>query len=62
MSKKKEEKKENKNEKGSFDLDEALQEINPFLVEGLQRYIYDNELEIKSQNDFDKLVEKYGGF
>lgn len=62
MSKKKEENNKDKNEKGSFDLQEALQSINPFLVEGLQRYIYENELEIKSQKDFDKLVERYGGF
>ena len=61
MAKKKEEKEEKK-EKIVFDIEQEFSKINPLLVEGLQKYIFENQLVIKTKKEFDDLLEHYGGF
>jgi len=45
-----------------FDIEKAYAKVNPNLVEGLKRYIFENGLVIKTQNEFNELLEHYGGF
>ena len=51
-------KQETKNE--PFKLEEALQNVNPYLREGFHWFIIDKK--ITNQKDFDKELEIYGGF
>lgn len=63
MAKKKEVEKEEKIEKeNDFNIQECYKEVNPFLIEGLKRYIFENNIEITDENEFKKVLEKYGGF
>lgn len=55
MAKKKADKKEE-----SFDLQKALNEINPYFKKGFYKFIA--EKQVKTQKDFNKLLEKYGGY
>ena len=57
--KKKEEKKE---EKEDFQLEEELEKVNFYLREGLQKYILQNGIIIKTKREFEELKDKYGGF
>ena len=54
MAKKKEEKKAE-----PFDIKEALNEVNPFLRDGFHKFIIGKD--VKSQKEFNKLLEEYGG-
>lgn len=64
MAKKKEEKKEEeKTEKvNDFNLQEAFENVNPYLVDGLKRYIFEKQIKITNEKEFKKVLEKYGGF
>lgn len=55
MAKKKEDKKAE-----TFDLNKALDTVNPYLKTGFYKFIIGKE--IKSQKDFNKLLEEYGGY
>lgn len=57
MSKKGESKKESKS---SFDLDEALSNVNRYLLPGFVAYIKDEK--VTSQKQFDKLYNDYKEF
>lgn len=57
MAKKKKEDKKEEN----FDLNIALSKINPLLREGLERFILNYGLTIKTQKQFDNLLKEYGG-
>ena len=46
--------------KEAFDLDKALANVNPFLVEGFKWFIMGKK--ITNQKAFDKELELYGGF
>lgn len=59
MAKKKEEKVEKKEKKESFDLNKALQDVNPYMLEGFKRFLLDKE--VTSQKDYEKLLKEYGG-
>lgn len=54
--KKKTEKKED------FNIKDALENINPYLKEGLEKHIFENGLVIKSKKEFEELLNKYGGY
>lgn len=56
MAKKKEDKKEE-----IFNINDCYEKINPFIVEGLKRYIILNNIEIKNEQEFDKIYKKYNG-
>lgn len=45
----------------SFDLNEALLEVNPLMQEGLLKFINKLDLKVESQEDFNKIFELYGG-
>lgn len=45
-----------------FDLEQAFTKVNPYLLEGLKKYIFVNGLDIKTQKEFDDLIKHYGGF
>ncbi|MDO5827298.1 MAG: hypothetical protein Q4Q19_03450 [Methanobrevibacter sp.] len=63
MAKKKEIEKEEKTEKEKdFNLQECFKEVNPFLRDGLERYIFVNNIKITNEKEFKKVLEKYGGF
>lgn len=53
--KKKEEKKED------FKIEEELEKINLYLREGLEKYIFENNIVLKSKEEFEELLRKYGG-
>lgn len=55
MAKKKEIKKAE-----SFDLLKALNDINPYFKKGFYKFIANKE--VKTQKDFNELLEKYGGY
>lgn len=55
-------KKEKNEEKESFNLEEMYKTVNPYLIEGLKRYIFVNDIEIKNEKEFKQVCEKYGGF
>lgn len=55
-------KKEEKIEEELFDIKQELEKVNPFIREGLQKYIFENGLVIKTKKEFNDLLEKYGGF
>lgn len=60
MAKKKVESKEKKEE--SFDIEAEFEKINPFLVDGFKKFIYKVKgAEVKTKNEFDKLLKEYGG-
>ena len=50
--------KKKKNDEEDFNLDESLEDINEYLLEGFKKYIMG--MEIKSKKDFDKIYKKYG--
>lgn len=52
-------KKENKKAE-TFDLNKALNEINPYLKTGFYKFIVEKQVE--SQKDFNELLQKYGGY
>ena len=54
MAKKKEEKKIE-----TFDIKKALNEVNPYLKNGFHKFILNKD--IKSQKEFNELLEEYGG-
>jgi len=45
-----------------FDLIKALEGVEPYFRDGLHKLIYNLKIDIKSQKEFDKLLEDYGGF
>lgn len=45
-----------------FDLDSALNNVNPLLREGLHKHIILNNITISNEKEFNDLLEKYGGF
>jgi len=55
---KKEEKKEKKEE---FDFDSALESVNPLLREGFERFIFKQNIIIKTREEFDYYYNAYGG-
>lgn len=63
LAKTKEKKKENEKAmvKDDFDINEMYKQINPYLVPGLKRYIFDNNITITNEKDFKKVYEQYGG-
>lgn len=58
MAKKKTDEKEKK-EKEDFDIQTALETVNPFILDGFKRFILNKE--IKSEKEFNNLLEEYGG-
>ena len=52
-------KKENKTK--TFNLNEEIKKINPYLRRGFKKYIYKNNIEIKTEDEFNKELELYGG-
>lgn len=62
MARKKKEEKEEKIEKEDFNIQECFKKVNPFLVYGLKKYIFENDIKITNENEFKKVYEKYGGF
>ena len=58
----KKEKKEEKKKEETFNIKDALLTVNPFLREGLERYLFDNGIIVKSQKEFEELLNRYGGF
>ena len=64
LAKTKEKKKENEKPKvkDDFDINEMYKQINPYIVPGLKRYIFNNNIEITNEKDFRKVYEQYGGF
>ena len=62
MAKKKEEKEEKEEEVNDFNLQEAFKNVNPYLCEGLKKYIFRNNIKITNEKEFKKVYEKYGGF
>lgn len=44
--------------KKQFNLNEAIEEVNPFLRDGFLRFIKGEE--IKSQKKFNELIKSYG--
>ena len=57
LAKKKDKKVEE--EKDDFNIDIALKEVNPFLLEGFKRFILNKD--VKTKKEFDKLLKEYGG-
>lgn len=47
--------------KKDFDINKCYKKINPYIVDGLKRYIILNDIKIKSEEDFKKVYKKYGG-
>ena len=66
LAKTKEENKKVENEKeivkDDFDINELYNQISPYLVPGLKRYIFDNNIQITNEKEFKKVYEHYGGF
>lgn len=61
--KKKEVEKEEEIEKvNDFNLQECFKEVNPFLLYGLKKYIFENNIKITTKKEFREVYEKYGGF
>lgn len=55
--------KEEKEEvKKDFNINEMYATVNPYLRDGLKRYIFENDIEISNEDEFKKVYEKYGGF
>ena len=63
-TKEKKEEKETKKavKKEDFNINEMYENINPYLRDGLKRYIFNHGIEINNENDFKKVYEEYGGF
>lgn len=57
MTTKKESKKEEKKKEVKFNLDEALSNVNPYLLPGFLEYIKD--VKVTSQKQFDKYHNDY---
>lgn len=58
---KKKDKKEEKKEEG-FDIKKEFKELNPFIVDGFKKFIYNVKgAEVKTKKEFDKLLKEYGG-
>lgn len=55
-------KKKTKKAEEEFNIEQAFAKVNPYLLNGLKRYIFKNGLVIKTQKEFDELLEHYGGF
>lgn len=55
-------KKKTKKIEEEFDIEQAFANVNPYLLEGLKKYIFKNGLVIKTQKEFNELLEHYGGF
>ena len=61
MAKKKEDKNKEKN-KESFDIKKEFEKLNPFIIEGFKKFIYEvKKADVKTKKDFDKLLKEYGG-
>ncbi|AMK16322.1 hypothetical protein [Methanobrevibacter olleyae] len=61
MTKKKKESKKEVNH--DFNLQKHIKEkVNPYLVEGFKKYIYENSVEINDEKEFEKVYKHYGGF
>lgn len=58
MAKKKTDEKKKK-EKEDFNIQTALETVNPFILDGFKRFILNKE--IKSEKEFNNLLEEYGG-
>lgn len=50
---------EKKEEDKSFDINKALETVNPFMLDGFKWFIIDKD--IKNQKEFNKLLKEYGG-
>ena len=63
-TKEKKEEKETKKvvKKENFNINAMYETINPYLVDGLKRFIFDHGIEINNEDDFKKVYEQYGGF
>lgn len=60
MAKKKEkENEEIEKEKETFDLEKALENVNPFMIEGFKRFIADKK--VSTEKKFLELLKEYGG-
>lgn len=62
MAKKKEKDEEEIEKVNDFNLQECFKEVNPFLLFGLKKYIFENNIKITNEKEFKKVLEKYGGF
>lgn len=58
MAKKKTDEKKKK-EKEDFNIQTSLETVNPFILDGFKRFISNKE--IKSEKEFNNLLEEYGG-
>lgn len=54
MAKKRQEK-----QADTFNINEALKNVNPYLKNGFHKFILNKD--VKSQKDFEKLLKEYGG-
>ena len=59
MAKKKEDKEEKEEKKESFDLKNALETVNPYMLDGFKRFLVGKD--VTSQKQFNKLLKEYGG-
>ena len=45
-----------------FNINAMYETVNPYLRDGLKKYIFDHGIEINNEDDFKKVYEQYGGF
>lgn len=53
-------KKQEKEETG-FNIEEMYKTVNPYLLDGLKKYIFENDIKIKNEKEFEKVYKTYGG-
>ena len=54
-------KKKTEEKKEDFKIEDELEKINLYLREGLEKYIFENNIVLKSKEEFEELLKKYGG-
>lgn len=55
-------KKKEKEVEEDFDIAEEMKNINPFLVDGFKKFIFEiKKADVKSKKEFDELLKEYGG-
>ena len=49
-------------EENPFDIAAALEDVSPYLREGLEKFIFNHDIKINNQKEFDEILKIYGGF
>ena len=44
-----------------FNIEEMYKSVNPYLIDGLKKYIFENDIKIKNEKEFEKVYKTYGG-